>query len=259
MSLSTHSKFYYGFEVSGENNYLDFSEGGPEISAVVDVGSYTPTQFAARIQAAMREAGTQNYVVSFDRDTRKITISAPLNFELLISSGSHTGTSVYSTAGFAGADETGTNSYLAGAAIATVYTTQFILQSYIAPEDNEGATYGTVNKSASGNIEVVTFGDEAFTEFEISYVNDRDNGPDAPIRYNPNGISELRQLMRHFISKAPFEFMPDEDDTNDFVSMFLESSPEDPNGLKYKLKEQYGRGLPGYFNTGVLKFRMLED
>jgi hypothetical protein len=38
----------------------------------------------------------------------------------------------------------------------------------------------------------------------------------------------------------------------------LESTPEDAKGLKYKLKELYGQGLPGYFETGVLKFRVLE-
>lgn len=257
MSLSTHSKFYYGFEVGSDNLYIDFDEGSGELSAVVEVGSYTLTQFADKIQSALNETGTLEYVVTVDRATRKLTISADANFDLLLTSGSHSGTSVMPTAGFNGADLAGDDSYEGDSSTGTVYTTQFILQSHVDQEDNRAATYGTVNKSASGKIEVVTFGTESFIKFDIRYVNDRDNGPDGPIRYNPTGIDELRALMQYLTTKGPIEFMADEDAPSSFVSMFLESTPEDAMGLKFELKEQYAKGLPGYFDTGTLKFRVI--
>lgn len=257
MSLRTHSKFYFGFEVSAENDWIDFDEGSGELSAQVAVGSYTLEQLAVAIADALNSEGTLEYTVTVDRATRKLTISAGANFELLVTAGTHSGTSVFGTAGFT-TDRSGDDSYLADNAIGSVYTTQFILQNHVDQEDSQAATYGTVNKSASGKVEVVTFGLEKFIEFNLRYVNNYEQAADGPIRENLTGVENLRTFMRYLTTKAPLEFMPDEDDPDTFVSMFLESTPEDSMGLKYKLKEQYERNLPGYFDTGVLKFRVIE-
>lgn len=258
MSLRTHSKIYYGFEVSAENQYLDFNEGGGDLAAQVAVGSYTLEQFAAAIEVAMNAVGTNTYEVTVNRTTRFLTIAADGDFDLLVTTGDHAGTSIFGTAGFT-VDKSGGDEYEADEAIGTAYSTQFIPQSYVGPDDSRASTYGTVNKSASGKIEVVSFGSEAFVEFELKWVNNYEQGAGGPIRDNPTGVQELRALMQFLITKAPFEFMPDEDDADTFITMFLESTDQDSNGLKYKLKEQYGKGLPEYFDTGILKFRVLED
>jgi hypothetical protein len=206
----------------------------------------------------MTDAGGQTYTVAVDRDTRKFTISAAAPFELLITSGSHVGTTAFGLAGFSGADTASATSHESANGAGSVYTTQFILQSYIAPEHYRNSTYGTVNKSASGKIEVVSYGIESFVQAEIKYANDNDNGGSV-IRYNPTGVADLTALMVFLTKKAPLEFIPDEDDTGTFISVVLESTPDDAKGLKFKLKEMYGDGLPGYFQTGALTFRVLDD
>lgn len=258
MSLNTHSKFYYGYAVSSAALNVDFSEGGPDLLAVLNINDYTMTDFCAELERALNEAGALEYTVSVNRATRIISISASGNFELLVSSGAHAGTSIFDVIGFTGADRTGDDSYAANQASGNVYNTQFILQSHIGSEDYQDATYATINKSASGKVEVVSFGNESFVEFNIKFATDKEIGSGSVVRTNTTGVDDLRALMRFFVSKAPFEFMQDEDDSNAFQSLMLEATADDSKGLKFKLKEMYGMGLPGFFETGVMKFRVNE-
>lgn len=257
MSLTTHSKFYYDYVVSDDALYIDFSEGASELTATLDIGSYSLTDFVAELSRALNAAGALDYTVTLNRTTRKITIAASGDFELLVSTGSHEGTSAFGLAGFSGADLTGEDSY-EGAAAGSAYTTQFILQSYVSPDDFQDSTYGSVNKSASGKLEVISFGTETFVEANLKYATNYEHGADAPIRSNATGVADLRALMQYLTTKGPLEFMPDEDTPNTFYTVVLESTPDDNKGLRYKLKELYGQGLPGYFETGTLKFRVLE-
>lgn len=258
MSLTTHSKWYFDFEISSEALFIDFDEGGGEISAELPIGSYTMTEIADILATAMSDAGEQDYTVTVDRDTRKFTISADDPFELLISSGSHLGTTAYGVFGFSGADTGSAVSHVSTVAAGQVYSTQFILQSHISADNWQSSTYGTINKSASGKIEVVSYGFERFIQGELKFVNDNDNDSTV-IRNRAMGITDLQNFMQFLVTKAPLEFMPDEDNEADFFPVILESTPDDSKGLKYKLKEMYGMGLPGYFETGSLIFRVLED
>lgn len=258
MSLRTHSKFYFGFEVSDDALYIDFDEGGSELTAELQIGNYTLTDFCDELARALNEAGALTYTVSVNRTTRIITVAASGNFTLRVASGSHLGTTAFGLAGFTGADRTGAATYDSNAAAGSEYATQFILQSYVGPEDFQEAISGVVNQSASGDVEVVTFGELRFIEANFKYVTDIDHGASDIIRSDASGVSKLRTFMQYLVTKAPLEFMPDEDTPGTFYSVLLESTPDDQKGLKYKLKEQYGQGLPGYFETGVLKFRVLE-
>ena len=111
MSLATHSKFYYGFEIDETNQYLDFNEGSGELSAELEIGLYSFTDYCAELARALNAAGGSTYTVTGNRTTRKITIAATGTFSLLVSSGSHEGTSAFATAGFTGADRSGSASY----------------------------------------------------------------------------------------------------------------------------------------------------
>lgn len=258
MSLLTHSKIYFGTVVDDTNYNLDFDEGGSELTAVLEIGSYTLEQLADEISRALNEAGALTYTVTVNRTTRVFTISAGSNFTLRIASGSHLGTTAFGLAGFTGANVTGDDSYTGNAAVGSVFTTQFILQSYVGSEDSQAATYGTVNKSASGKVEVVSFGTESFVEFNVKYATAIAMAGDV-IRNSATGVSDLQALMQYLITKGPCEFMPDEDVPATFQNLLLESTADDSKGLKYKLREMYGQGLPGFFETGLLKFRVVED
>ncbi len=259
MSLRTHSLIYYGLTITEDNYQLDFTDGMDDYVAEIGLGAYSLEQLADEVASALNALGSPiAFTTSVDRATRKITIAGDGAFILLITSGAHFGTSIFNTLGFSGADTTLTTSHQGGQGAGSAYATQFICQSHVSSDDEQAAAYGTINKSASGKIEVVSFGTEEFTEFELKYITDVSMPSGGPIRTNASGVDNLRSLMQYLITKGPIEFMEDEDDSGAFETLILESTPDDSKGLKYKLKEMYGIGLPGFFETGVLKFRVTQ-
>ncbi len=258
MSINTHSKFYFGYDVDQNNGSLDFSEGGGEIQATVPVGSYTMTEFAAEVQAALNQVGGQTYTVTVDRNNRRLTISAAGTFELLITTGTRIGTTVYTLAGFTGADLTGAITYTGNGASGSQYSTQFILQDFIPTTDFQRASEASVNRSVSGQVEVIQFGLEKFMEANFRWITDIAIGGGSPIRNRATGVADFRTFLQFLTTKAPFEFMVDENDSATFEKMILESSPGEREGIGYKLKELTNLGLPGFFESRVLKFRVVE-
>lgn len=259
MSLSTHSKFYYGHLVTSDNYQLNFDEGSGELTAELRFGSYTATEFASEIKRAMDAAGDETYTVTFDRDTRLITISGTAPFDLLTQTGTQFGTSPWDLMGFdTSADHTGLSSYDGETESGEMYQTQFILQSYVGPEDLQRSVDSTIHESASGEVQVFSFGVVKFIEMNFRFVTNQDVGDSGWIRNDPAGVEKLQAFMQFLVKKARLEFMPDEDDTATFIKVMLESTPEDQNGVGYRLNELYGQGLPNFFETGTLRFRVLE-
>jgi hypothetical protein len=258
MSLSTHSKWFFGHEIDAANYSLPFDEGAGEILAELNAGSYSLSEFATEIARAMNAVGGQVYTATVNRATRKITISAPGTFALLITTGSTAGTACFALAGFSGADVSGASSYTGGSASGLEYATQFVCQDFVESSDLQGAADATVHKSATGRVEVVKFGTESFFELSLKYATSRPMGSGSPIRENLTGLADLRTFMQNLVTKNRLEFMPDENDPNTFHKVILEKTPENDKGVAYKLREMYGRGLPGFFETGVLKFRVVQ-
>lgn len=258
MSLNAFSCFYYGFEVTADNCYLDFAEGGSELTAEVPVGSYTATEFAVAIKTALDDAGANTYQVAFNRTTRKITISASSTFTLKLATGTHIGSNPWALAGFTqGADLTGAITYTGATAAGSMYEPQFKLQEYVSSSDLQQAVDATINKTASGRVEVVRFGTEKFIEMNIKFVTDIVQDGNL-IKSNPSGVDDARAFLRFAITKAPFEFMESSSQTSVFETVILESTAESNNGTGYRLREMYDKGLPGYYETGKLKLRVLE-
>jgi hypothetical protein len=255
MSLTTFSRFYYGHIVTAENNTVDFDEGGSEITAFLDVGSYTLTDYLNHVAAMMTEYGGQTYSASVNRTTRIATISATSNFTLRTASGSTLGTTAFTMMGYTGADRTGTNTYAADSASGSEYSPQFILQDHVASENGREAVEASVNVSASGQVEVVSFGTARFVQMNIMYITDiAQNGA---IMNNASGVADARAFMEYATQKAPVEYMPSVSALSTFQDLLLESTPQSSKGTAYRLKELYDTGLPGYFETGVLKWRVL--
>lgn len=258
MSLTTHSKFYFGTEVTDITTYIDFDEGAGELTATLNVGSYSIEDLANEVSRALNAAGGQTYTVAFDRTTRKFTISAAGAFSLLIGTGSHSGSTAFTLIGYTGNDVGPATSHVGDSVVGSEYVTQFILQSFVDGEHQQGPVYSSINKSASGAVEALSFGNEKFIDMNIKFANNYAHGSNAPIRQNLTGVTNLVTFMKWLVTKAPVEFMRDESAPETFETLTLESTPDDKNGMKFKLKELYDRGLPGYFETGVLKFRVME-
>lgn len=259
MSLTTFSLFYFGHTVTASNDLIDFNEGGPELTATLNPGSYTLTDYVTEIKRAMDAVGALTYTVSVSRSTRFITISSTSTFALLVATGTHSGISAYPMIGFTGADRTGASTYTGNTASGSSFSPQFILQDHVPTDNFQGSQDESVNISSTGQtVEVIKFGSKKFLEFTMKYSTDISQPSNGPIRTSTTGVADLVTFMEYLITKAPIEYMPNESVPNTFQSVFLESTGESQMGTSFKLKERYDRGLPEYFDTSLLRFRLIE-
>lgn len=258
--INTFSKFYYGIQVTSNNKWFDLDEGAGELNAEIPVGEYTLTTIAEALEDALNDVGSDTYTVTVNRSTRKITISSDGTFEVLISTGTNAGSGIYSLIGIDDVVDIGSAATcVSDSAIGSEYIPQYKLQDYISEADMRKLRNATRNKSASGAVEVQSFGTDRMFQFSIKFATDIPQPSGGPITNNSSGVDDLRAFMQNAITQAPIEFMPDKDTVSTYYKVLLESTPADSNGLGYTLQEQFGRGLVGYFETGLLTFRILED
>lgn len=256
MAISTFSRFYYGYEVLLTGNKFQFDEGSGEITSVIPLGVYSPTDLATAIQQELNADGTLSYTVTFNRSSRIFSITASGAFDILAGTGTLSSNGVYDVIGYAFSDYTGASTY-EGDVSGSEYVTQFPPQDYVAPGFNVEKQDASVNVSANGQVEVISFGDVEFIEMNLMYITDvlMDG---KVIRNNQSGVQDALDLLNFLIKRGGIEFMPDESDVNTFYKCILESTPEDGKGVKFKLKEETGKNLPGFYTTGKLEFRILE-
>lgn len=256
--IDTHSKFFYGHTVDRNSRYLNFSEGGGELSAEIPVTSYTLSELAAAVANALNSTPgvTRIYSVNVDRFNRTVTISADGTFELLVGTGSQSGASVFGLLGFTNSDRTGASIYEGDQQSGSEYKTQFKLQDYIDPENYQFLSDAIINQTATGAVEVVTFGNEIFIQFNLKYITNKP-GDGYVIRSNPNGLGDAISFLKSITSKQRFEFMPDEGDPNTFFKCILESTTASRDGIGYKLKELVNQNLRDYYETGTIKLRVV--
>ncbi len=255
--INTVSLFYYGHTVDATNNLIDFNEGASDLIGTLNFGSYSLTEYAAEVARALNAAGDNVYTATLNRTNRKLTIAADHNFSLLGSTGAHPNVSAFSMMGFSG-DHTSAATYTGASGSGSVYEPQFLLQDYVDKDHYQKAVDATVITSASGAVEVVKFGLNEFFMLNIRFANNIPQPTSGPITSNLSGVTQLKALMDYLITKAPIEFIPDENSPSTFEKVILESTPDDGKGVGYKLKERTDMMLSGYFDTGVLTMRVVE-
>ena len=256
-ALENHSKFYYGWLITNQNKYIDFNDGSGVQTATLKVGYYSSNDLMIEIKKKMDALSTLDFTISFNRTTRKFTISSTSSFSLLFSTGPNAAQSTASLLGYTATDKTSSSSYLAENVSGLEYKTQFYIQSYKDTSTNRKAIDGTVNKSASGVIEVIKFGNERFMEGEFLFITNIVQEPQSIIRTNIQGREDFIQFIEWCTEKAPVEFMKIENDPSTYQQLVLESTPTDSKGLDYDLIEMYDRGLAYYYRSGTLKFRLI--
>lgn len=256
--ITTTPVFYYNYKITAENYFLNFDDGDGELAAELRQGNYSATELGVEIARAMSEYGSQDYTVTFDRDTRKYTISAVGSFNLLAFSGANIGLGCFSTIGFAATDLTASTSYESDTSAGSEFIPQFPLQDFIGFDDWQEFAEANINESASGLVEVYSIGSRSFMEFNITLATDYPQGRNGIIRNDANGVSKLRTFMQYCITKGNLEFMPDSSDRSTYSTVLLEKTPTSSTGTGYQLKELYGKGLSGYYETGKLKWRLKE-
>ena len=258
MAISKHSKIYYGLKIDTNSRYLDFKEGSLVFKAVIQVGSYTGSKLAIEIKKQMDAVGAYTYAVIYNRSDRKFVISASSPFTLLCGTGINSSISVFQVIGFSSVDKSGLSSYTSDVSSGHEYKTQFYIQSHQPTSQNRKAIDGVINESASGFIEVVKFGNKRFLSGEFNFITNIVQGAGSLIRSNGTGLQDFVQLMEWLTNKYLVEIMIDETKTEEYETFILESTQTDSKGLDYELTELYDKGLPEYFKSGVLKFRLME-
>lgn len=256
--ITTTPVFYYGYKITSENYYINLNEGNGEITAQLTQGNYSAESLAIEVARALSEHADQDYNCLFDRETRQFIISAPSNFSLLAFTGSNIGLGAFQTLGFTATDKIGRSAYRSENPSGMEFIPQFPLQDYVGFDDLKEYAEANINESSSGLIEVYSIGLRSFMEFNITLATNIPQGRNGIITTNPNGVANLRNFMQYCISKGEVEFMPDETDRNNYYTITLERTPTSSTGTGYLLKELYGQGLPGYFETGNLRWRLRE-
>lgn len=253
MSLTTFSGFIYGHDISEDNQFIDFNEDGfTEIGAQIKIGSYTLASFIDAVSNAMNEAGDSTYTVTVNRTTRLITITGSAPFNITVTSGSHFAISAFSLMGFS-TNRSGSNTYTADLPSGFLYEPQYKLQRYVDFSDIVESADSSVNTSASGIVEVVSFGQNQFMECNITYATNIIG--QGVIKNNSAGVTDLRAFMNYAIQKKPMEFIPNLAAPTVFISCILERTQKNSKGVGFQLYELYSRGLANYFETGTLTFR----
>lgn len=261
--IDTFSSFYYDLQVTSEpfNGFMNLNEGSGEVTVEIPVGSYTLSTLAQTINTQLLSQATLDYTVTVNRVTRKYTIAASTNFDLLINTGSNADSSIWELIGFnTDSDRTGQNSYTSDNPIGSVYLPQFKLQSFVPDDDLREFNQATVNVAANGTtLEVINFGLARFLEMDIKFITSREGVADgAYILHNSRGLEEARDFMQYITGKREFEFNPDRDDPSEFSRLILESSPGYPNGTGYRLRELFNQDLRDIYETGILRMRIVE-
>lgn len=261
--IDTRSKFYYGFAINANpyNGNMNIDEGIGEVTFSIAVGSYTLSTLVNALRTTLLAQGTLNYEVFVDRQTRRITISADQNFDLLTNTGQNRASSVWELIGFdTTQDLTGASSYTSSGPAGREYVPQFFLQSYVSKEDFQAKQQSRKNVASNGTtVEVISFGIAKFIEFDIKFITSRvDISDGVNILHNPNGLEDARDFFQDITGLSEFEFMPNSDQAGDFSRCILESMPGFADGTGYKLKELFSSNLRDIYETGIIKLRVVE-
>lgn len=256
--IDSYSAFIYGHAVDSTNNYIDWDIGGSEISVQMNVGEYSLTDFCTEIARAMNSANQGTYAVTVNRTTGIITVTKSAGtFRFLASTGSHVGTSVFSLMGFAAVDGTLAASQTGSLRSGSLWLPQFKAQDFVHFDNQQSAVDGSVKKSASGRVEAVSFGNQKLMDCNFKFITNIQQTLNDLIVSDSSGVENARAFMEYAVTKKDMEFIPDRNDYDTYYKVILESTPESQDGLGFKLKEQYQNGLRDYYETGVLKFRLI--
>ena len=259
MALNNYSAFYYGHTITRSNRALNFKEpsvSATELVGAVAYGSFTLTEFGNRIAAAMSSAGSQEYIITLNRTTRKFTISSVVAFDLLIDTGLNKSISVFTLLGFTGADLTGSNTYTADTASGSAYITQTPIRNLSDFSKNKEKSEAQVKTTPGGITEVISYSVLERLSGDLPLITNY--VPQRYIRATVTGIEEAADFMDYAIEKAPLEFVYDYTLPNNFVSCILDKTKKSSKGVGYEMKERIKDSLPGYYELNGLVFLKIE-
>lgn len=249
--------FLYGFDVTDFNKYINFKNAslGPELTAILNIGNYTATQFMTEIKRAIEFAdGTNTYTVTLNRTisggtSNQMTIASSGSFfSLLFGSGTNASTSPASLMGFVNTDRVGLTTYTGPNNAGTILIPHYPTWNFQRPDEIIEQD-GVKNITSTGIKETLVFAQMSFFEGEWRYITDIDGSQQ---------LTQWEAFLKYATKQLKFEFEPSIiEDPTIFYQCTLETTPADSNGMKYKLEQMTSIGLFRQYQTGKMKFRIL--
>ena len=254
MALKAKSLFLYNFSITSSNQNLPFKAAslGPEIDAVISVGTYSLATLATAIAAAMNSADSANvYTVTVDRTAdsgtgNRITIATSGSFlSLLFSTGTTAPSSIRDVISFGHSDLTGATTYTNSSSSGTALVTSWYGNNYEPPQVNK-TNFGTVNVSTNGTKEAITWTIQSFIGVEFKY------------EAQATVLTAWSALISWMIQQQPFDFTPEISAPTVFYPVTLEKSSSDGKGLGFNMKEMLP-DFPFMFTTGPITMRVIGE
>lgn len=253
-----YSAFNYGHTITNANRFINFSEGGSPLLAILPIGSYALSEIPGLLASALNEVGGQEYSVTLNRTNGNLlTVSAPGNFELLVASGDNAPQSFYNLAGFTGSDRVGSNSYQGDSASGAQYITQTEITNYIDFSEYKEKIDPVIRTTANGLTEVIAYGTLERCSFDLPYITNQ--VPQGWIRETATGKDEIEAFMDYAMEKRPLEFLRYVDEPENVTPVILDKARGNSKGTGYKLTHLVTtKKLKDYYELKGLVFRKIE-
>lgn len=250
MALRQKSLFLYGLQVTSSNSSMDFKNAslGSQISATLRTGYYSLDGLMTEVVRAMNAADPSfTYTYSIDRTfssgtQNRVTITTSGTFmSLLFATGTRAATTCAILLGYTATDKTGATFYQSQGTAGTALAPTEVGYTYI-PVTMEQKIIGSVNISAQGDKETITYATHKFFEVEFKY--------EAETKV----INEWSPFMNWASMGKPMEFTPDTTAPSTVIDCTLEKTQYDSKGMGFKLMELLP-DFPFFYRTGLLTFR----
>jgi len=257
MAQANRALFLYGYDVTDFNKYINFQNInlGPVLTAVLNVGNYTASQFMLEIKRAMEFVdGVNTYTLFLDRSinsgaSNRLHVSTSGSFlSILFGTGINAATSPYGLMGFNPADYTGSTTYTGSSQSGVVLIPEFATWNYLGPNEMVEQD-GVKNITSTGIKETLVFAQMTFFQGEWRYLSNE---------LGRTQLTEWTTFLKYATQQLKFEFSPSiYENYDEFYQATVESTPADGNGMKYKLELMVSTGLFRFYSTGSIKFRVI--
>tara|TARA_R110002051_G_scaffold75594_1_gene137428 strand:- start:1290 stop:2087 length:798 start_codon:yes stop_codon:yes gene_type:complete len=258
-NIKNYPAFNYGHSIDNSNRFINFSEdaGVTQLTAAMDIGSYTLQQYTDLIAKALNSAGDLEYTVLLDRLTRTFTISSTANFQLLVASGNNISNSAFILMGFKVlTDLTGSNVYTSDSASGSQYVLQTELKNFSDFPRNKEKAEAVKRTTPNGIVETISYGVIERMKCDIPMVTDIT--PQQYIRETNTGVQEIEDFLDYIIGINPIEFVYKLGEPNVFTNCIVDKTKSNSKGLGRELVERIKDKLPGYYEIKGLVFRKIE-
>jgi len=249
--------FLYGFDITQFNRFVNFKKvgGGAELTATLTIGNYTATSLMTELKKQMELIdGVNTYTWSINRSvnsgiTNRVTVSTSGSYlSILFGTGTNAANSPFTMIGFAGSDLTGALTYTSISNCGTILIPEFPIQDYLPPDAYVNQD-GSKNISAAGIKETLVFAQMQFIQGQWKWITNFSNRTQ---------YTEWVSFLKYATKQLKFEFTPSIYESTDvFYQVTLETTAADNNGMGYKLTQMRGDGLYRFYDTGVMKFRVI--